>query len=146
MKKIVLTLVAALTIIASGFAMEEVKEEVLQAFNAKFPGAKEVSWTTGGSNYYKASFLFYGTHMVAWYETNGKFISVTRNMSSTELPLYLRNSIKVNYGNYWITDVVEESNKNGFTYYITLENADYKITLVSKKGSNWEVYEKHEKV
>ncbi len=66
-------------------------------------------------------------------------------MSSTELPLYLRNSIKVNYTNYWITDVVEESNKHGFTYYITLENADYKIILVSKKGSNWEVSEKHEK-
>src|SRR4030095_6976564 len=144
MKKIVLTLVSALVIVTSVFATEEVKSEVLQAFNAKFPGAREVSWTSG-SNYYKATFIFYGTQMVAWYEMNGKFISVTRNMISTELPLYLRNSIKINYTNYWITDVVEESNKNGFTYYITLENADQKIILVSKKGSNWELYEKHEK-
>ena len=144
MKKIVLTLVAALVIVTSVFATEEVKSEVLQAFNAKFPGAKEVNWTSG-NNYYKATFIFYGTHMVAWYEMSGKFISVTRNMSSTELPLYLRNSIKINYTDYWITDVVEESNKNGFTYYITLENADYKIILVSRKGSNWEVDEKHEK-
>jgi len=144
MKKIVLTLVAALVIVTSVFATEEVKSEVLQAFNAKFPGAKEVNWTSG-NNYYKATFIFYGTYMVAWYEMNGKFISVTRNMSSTELPLYLRNSIKINYTDYWITDVVEESNKNGFTYYITLENADYKIILVSRKGSNWEVDEKHEK-
>ena len=144
MKKIVLALVAALVIVTSVFANEEVKSEVLQAFNVKFPGAKQVNWTSG-SNYYKATFIFYGTHMVAWYEMNGKFISVTRNMSSTELPLYLRNSIKINYTDYWITDVVEESNKNGFTYYITLENADYKIILVSRKGSNWEVDEKHEK-
>jgi len=144
MKKIVLALVAALVIVTSVFANEEVKSEVLQAFNAKFPGAKEVNWTSG-NNYYKATFIFYGTYMVAWYEMNGKFISVTRNMSSTELSLYLRNSIKINYSNYWITDVVEESNKNGFTYYITLENADQKIILVSKQGSNWELYEKHEK-
>ncbi len=144
MKKIVLTLVAALVILNSLFATVEVRAEVLNAVNAKFPGAKEVRWSSK-SNYYKATFIFYGTHMVALYETNGKFISVTRNMSSTELPLYLRNSIKVNYTNYWITDVVEESNKHGFTYYITLENADYKIILVSKKGSNWEVSEKHEK-
>ena len=144
MKKIVLTLVTALIIVTSVFATKEVTSEVLEAFNAKFPGAKEVSWASG-SNYYKAAFIFYGTHMVACYDMNGKFISVTRNMSSTELPLYLRNSIKNNYTNYWITDVVEESNKNGFTYYITLENADYKIILVSKKGSNWELYEKHEK-
>jgi len=66
-------------------------------------------------------------------------------MSSTELPLYLRSSLKNNYTNYWITDLVEESNKNGFTFYITLENADYKIILVSKKGSDWELDEKHEK-
>ena len=144
MKKILLTLVAALVIVTSVFATEEVKTEVLQAFNAKFPGAKEVAWTSG-SNYYKATFTFYGTRMVAWYQVNGRFISVTRNMSSTELPLYLRNSIKVHYTDYWISDVVEESNKYGFTYYITLENADTKIILVSKKGSDWELYEKHEK-
>jgi hypothetical protein len=144
MKKIALTLVTVLIVVTSVLATEEVKSEVLEAFNAKFPGAKEVSWSSG-RNYYKATFIFYGTHMVAWYEMSGKFISVTRNMSSTELPLYLRNSIKINYTDYWITDVVEESNKNGFTYYITLENADYKIVLVSKKGSDWELDEKHEK-
>ena len=144
MKKIVLTLVTALIIVTSVFATKEVTSEVLGAFNAKFPGAKEVSWSSG-RNYYKATFIFSGTQMVAWYEMSGKLISVTRNMSSTELPLYLRNSIKNNYTNYWITDLVEESNKNGFTFYITLENADYKIVLVSKKGSDWELDEKHEK-
>ena len=144
MKKIVLTLVTALIVVTSVFATEEVTSEVLEAFNAKFPGAKEVSWSSG-RNYYKATFIFSGTQMVAWYEMSGKLISVTRNMSSTELPLYLRNSIKNNYTNYWITDLVEESNKNGFTFYITLENADYKIILVSKKGSDWELDEKHEK-
>ena len=144
MKKIALTLVTVLIVVTSVLATEEVKSEVLQAFNAKFPGAKEVSWSSG-RNYYKATFIFSGTQMVAWYEMSGKLISVTRNMSSTELPLYLRNSIKNNYTNYWITDLVEESNKNGFTFYITLENADYKIILVSKKGSDWELDEKHEK-
>jgi hypothetical protein len=83
--------------------------------------------------------------MIAWYETTGRFISVTRSMSSTELPLYLRYRLKTSYTNYWISDVVEESNKNGFTYYITLENANKKIVLISKKGSNWEIFQKHEK-
>lgn len=144
MKKIALTLVTVLIVVTSVLATEEVKSEVLEAFNAKFPGAKEVSWSSG-RNYYKATFIFSGTQMVAWYEMSGKLISVTRNMSSTELPLYLRSSLKNNYTNYWITDLVEESNKNGFTFYITLENADYKIILVSKKGSDWELDEKHEK-
>jgi len=75
MKKIVITLVAAFVTVTSVFANEEVKSEVLQAFNAKFPGAKEVSWTNV-SKHYKATFIFYGTHMVAWYEMNGKFINM----------------------------------------------------------------------
>ena len=85
MKKIVLTLVTALIVVTSVFATKEVTSEVLEAFNAKFPGAKEVSWSSG-RNYYKATFIFSGTQMVAWYEMSGKLISVTRNMSSTELP------------------------------------------------------------
>ena len=144
MKKFFLTIMAALVLMTSVFGKEEVTSEVLKAFNEKFIGAKEVTWTSS-NNHYKATFTYYGTHMVAWYETNGSFISVTRSMSSTELPLYLRNSIKTNYSGYWISDVVEESNKQGFTYYITLENADQKLVLISKKGNNWQIHQKHDK-
>ena len=146
MKKILTTLVLAIAVVTSALANnEKVKQEVLDAFNSKFSKAQHVTWETGYT-YYKAAFNYYGNWMTAWYTTSGKFISVTRNMSSTELPLYLRNSLKNNYSGYWITDVVEESNKNGFSYYITLEDADNKFVLKSRSGGDWTLYSKQQKL
>lgn len=145
MKKIIITVAIIVNLTISAFATEEkVKPEVLHAFNSKFSNAQHVTWVSG-DNYYKAAFSYYDTWMFAWYTTDGKFIGVTRNISSTELPLYLRNSLKTKYTGYWITDLVEESNKGGFSYYITLENASEKIVLKSKNGSDWEAYHKHNK-
>jgi hypothetical protein len=145
MKKILITLAIIIKLTADTFATEEkVNPAVLHAFNSKFPNAQEVSWVAG-DKYYKAAFSYYGTWMSAWYTTTGKFISVTRNFSSTELPLYLRNSLKTRYAGYWITDLVEESGKSGFSYYITIENADKRIVLKSKSGDDWETYNEYEK-
>lgn len=145
MKKIIITVAIIVNLTVSAFANEEkVKPEVLHAFNSQFSNAQHVTWVAD-NNHYKAAFNYYGTWMFAWYTTAGKFIGVTRNISSTELPLYLRNSLKTKYAGYWITDLVEESNKGGFSYYVTLENASQKIVLKSKNGSDWESYHKNNK-
>jgi len=145
MKKILIVMTMILTLAANAFAGEEIKPEVLDAFKNKFSNAEDVTWVTG-TNYYKAAFIYYGSRMFAYYSTTGKLIGVTRNISSTELPLYLRNNLKNRYEDYWITDVVEESNNNGFSYYITIQNADNKIVLKSKYGSDWTIYSNQRKV
>lgn len=145
MKKILIAITLIFTLSANAFAGEEIKPEVLDAFKNKFSNAQDVTWVAG-SNYYKAAFVYYGSRMSAYYSTTGKLFGVTRNISSTELPLYLRDNLKNRYEDYWITDVVEESNSNGFSYYITIQNADNKIVLKSKYGSAWTIYSKQQKV
>jgi hypothetical protein len=146
MKKILLVITLIFTLAANAFATEEkIKPEVLDAFKNKFSNAQDVTWVAG-NNYYKATFNYYGSQMFAYYTTTGKLMGVTRYMSSTELPLYLRNTLKEKYTNYWISNVVEESNKNGFSYYITIENADIKIVLKSKCGGDWTIYSKQQKL
>ncbi len=145
MKKILIAIILIFTLAANAFATEEkIKPEVLDAFKNKFSNAQDVTWVAG-NNYYKATFNYYGSQMFAYYTTTGKLMGVTRYMSSTELPLYLRNTLKEKYTSYWISNVVEESNKNGFSYYITIENADIKIVLKSKYGSDWTIYSKQQK-
>jgi len=145
MKKIIITLAIIIKLTADTFAAEEkVNPAVMNAFNSKFRDAQQVTWAIS-DNYYKAAFNYHGTCMSAWYTATGKFISVTRNFSSTELPLYLRNSLKTKYAGYWITDLVEESSKSGFSYYITIENADKRIVLKSKEGDDWEKYHEYNK-
>lgn len=144
MKKILLVITMILTLAANTFAGEEIKPEVLDAFNSKFNNAKDVTWMAG-SNYYKATFIYYGSQMFAYYTTTGKLMGVTRNISSTELPLFLRNNLQKKYQDFWITDLVEESNTYGFSYYITIEDANQKIVLKSKYGSDWTIYSKQQK-
>jgi hypothetical protein len=145
MKKIVITMVLIVKLAADVFAAEEkIKPEVLDAFNSRFSGARDITWIAS-ANYYKASFNYYGSQMFAYYTTTGKLKGVTRNIRSTELPLYLRNTLQKKYANYWISNLVEESNTRGFSYYITVENADQKIVLKSAYGNDWEAYHKYNK-
>jgi hypothetical protein len=146
MKKILIVITLFFTLSANTFAGDdEVKQEVLNAFKATFTTAQDVTWVAG-NDHYKAAFQYYGMQMFAYYSTSGKLIGVTRHMSSTELPLFLLYSLKENHGNYWITNVVEESNKNGFSFYVTLEDAKTRIILKSKHGSSWTVYSQQQKL
>jgi hypothetical protein len=145
MKRMMITLVMIVTLTSGAFAgNEKIKQEVLDAFKNKFPYAQDVTWTEGDS-YYQATFTFNGARLNAFYSTEAKLKYVARNIISTQLPLYLQNSLKMNYAHYWITDLFELSGKKGFSYYITLEDADEKVVLKSAAGSDWELYKKTEK-
>lgn len=142
MKKIIITLAAIMTLSLCAFAGEEnVRPEVLKAFQSKFETAQDVEWKAG-SNYYKANFTYNGYRLVAFYNSDAELLGITRYIVSAQLPLYLQNKIKSKYQNYWITDLFELSNAAGFIYYITLENADQKIILKSEYGSDWQVFQK----
>ena len=71
-------------------------------------------------------------------------IALTRNLSSLELPIALQASLKKNYDCYWISDLIEVAREQGTSYYITLENADTKLTLKSS-GLDWSSYKKQRK-
>ena len=145
MKKVFMLLLVAITAMKSLLASDEkIKLGVLNAFKKKFPDAKEVSWQVNDNNY-KVAFTYYGAWMSAYYNGSGELLGVTRNISSLQLPLYLQNSLREKFAEYWITNVVEESNKKGYSYYITINDADYKIVLLSKYGSGWTLYSKQQK-
>ena len=145
MKKILIAITILFTVAANAFAGEEIKPEVLDAFKNKFTCAKEVTWEAG-SNYYKAAFNYNGNWLFAYFSKTGGLIGLTRNISSTQLPMYLQSSLQKKYDDFWITGLVEESNAKGFNYYITIRDADQKIVLKSKNGGDWEIYSKQQKL
>jgi hypothetical protein len=144
MKKMIMTLAIALITLSSFAGEENVSSRVLDAFKTEFTGAKDVEWTTG-SNYYKASFLFNGQHVYAFYDLDGELMGVTRYISSLDLPISLQADLKKGYSNCWISDLFEVSNADGTSYYITMENADTKIILKSTGGESWSLYKKSNK-
>ena len=146
MKKIMLMLALVFTI-GTSFAYtgeEAINKQALNAFKKEFAGATEAAWTVG-DNFYKVTFSLNDQQLFAYYNVQGDFIAVTRNISSLQLPLSLQTSLKRSYNNYWISDLFEVAKNDGTTYYVTLETADAKIILRSADGSDWSVYQKSKK-
>jgi len=144
MKKIIIMLAITISSLAAFAGEENVNTKVLNAFSHEFAGAKDVKWTAN-KTFYKASFVFNGQYVCAFYKLDGELMAMSRNISSLDMPMKLQTSLKNNYSGYWISDLFEISNNDGTNYYITMENAGSKLVLKSTGGSNWNVYKKSAK-
>jgi hypothetical protein len=53
--------------------------------------------------------------------------------------------LRRNYSDYWVSDLFECDADGSTSYFITIENADSKVTLRSN-GGDWETYTKSTKI
>jgi hypothetical protein len=144
MKRLLVTLTIALSFISlSSFANDEVSPRAIKSFNSSFKNATEVKWTIT-DDYFKADFALNGQYVSAFYDTDGKMVALTRNISSLQLPIALQAELKKGYDAYWISDVIEVANETGTSYYITLETADTQLVLKSE-GDSWNNFKKQRK-
>lgn len=146
MKRFLTILTVMLSVSLSSFAEgdEKVSPVVLEAFKTSFKQAKEVDWTVK-ENMYKAQFNLEGQYITAYYDCDGKMVAMTRNISTTQLPISLQTSLKSQIQDLWITDLFEVSNEEGTSYYATLENSDTKQVLKASGNSDWNNFQKQRK-
>lgn len=139
-------LVAMLLTASSTFATptDDSNETVKVAFHKDFKKA-ELTATEVKATYTKLTFKLNGVVMYAFYSDNGQLLAVTRNITSNQLPIQLLLDVKKNYSDYWITDLFELTGDGASNYYITLENADQRVTLRSNGSDTWETYERKSK-
>ena|SRR5438067_10514456 len=146
MKRLFLTMAIVFSLFTLSSFADDVKVSVpvLKSFKTAFKNASEVNWSIT-KNIYKANFVTNGQYISAYYDTDGKLIALTRNISSLQLPLSLQSEIRSCYENFWFSDLFEVADEQGTTYYVTLENADSKIILKSESNSSWTTYQKQRK-
>jgi len=142
MKKKMMTLITAIFVSMVVFGGNEVETEVESAFNKRFVNAHDVTWTSN-NNIYKAKFSYSGMWMFAFYDSKAELVAFSRYISSMQLPYFLQRKLKHDYADYWVADLFEVSNDNGFEYYITLQQGEHKIMLVSKDGRRWKTYRRN---
>jgi hypothetical protein len=139
MKKTLIMLAVMITLATRVFAGDEkINPAVENAFKSKFPGAVEVEWLAGPT-YYKATFTYNDTKLFAIFSDDATLMGIARNISSPQLPYFLQTKLRKSFAHYWISDLYEMSNGEGFAYYVTLEDADNKVVLESKEGRDWTV-------
>lgn len=145
MKLIMATLTALISLVSFKSNAQDIRvsSAVVDAFNTSFQNTSNVSWKRSG-DYMKADFNMNGQYVTAFYNQDAALVAVTKNITSTQLPVTLQASLKKGHESYWISDLFELSNENGTTYYATLENSDTKLTLKST-GIAWTTYKKSRK-
>lgn len=145
MKKTILTLaVVAITLGGTAFAGEiNVDKRVRRAFEKEFAGAVDVKWSTV-EDYIKVDFSLNDVPLIACYNAEGEKLAVIRNIQFSILPLVLQFDQKKHFPDYWVSQLFELVNEGGTHYYLTLENANQKIQLVSHGSSEWELVRKDE--
>ena len=145
MKRFLITLTVLFSLISmSSFASDsKVDSRVLKSFQSSFKNATEVDWTVT-NNFYKANFSLNGQYVAAYFDGSGNMMAITRNISSTQLPISLQTNLKNNYEGFWISDLFEVANEEGTTYYVTVENANHKLILRSSNADS-ATYQKQRK-
>jgi len=145
MKKMILALALVFTV-SGAFADDvAVTKQVLQSFRSNFSDATDISWSVGNT-YYKAAFTLNDQKVFAFFDLDGRYLGLSRYISSLQLPVNLHSSLRKQIGQKWITDLFEVANDEGTTYYVTVENADTKFVLMSTTAGGWHMYKKSEKV
>jgi len=119
-------------------------DAVTASFHKDFKKAELLS-SEPGKAFTKLTFKLNDMVMFAYYNTDGQLIAAVRNIKSSQLPIQLMLKVKESYSNCWISDLFEMSADGGTDYYITLEDANTKVTLRSADANNWEVYSRKTK-
>jgi hypothetical protein len=142
-KRIALLLTAFILSVSISFANgnNPVPAEISHSFSHHFATAKNVNWEKI-SNVYKASFELDGNYLFVFYSEDAHFIGIAHNILSDKLPMMLQAQLKMDYSNYWITELIEYSVDHNPGYKITLENADQKVILKSDNLSDWAISSK----
>ena len=124
--------------------VDGVNQKVLSNFQKEFSQAKDIYWQKG-DDFLKASFTLNEKVFFAYYNEAGEKLALVRNLTSFDLPLSLQMELKQSYPQYWISDLFEFNGQDDSAYYVTIENADVKITLKSIGMNTWTVYKRTQK-
>ena len=137
-KQIVLFLTAALLTVSSVFSqLRKIPAEVTEAFKAKFPQAKNVSWTDKISSF-QASFDQDETKMQASFNSKGEWKKTEKDLVLTDLPGVINKEMQNSKYEGWTiksaTQIVESDDK--FEYRIQIEKSALKkkVIYISKEG------------
>ena len=143
MKKLFSLTLSVLLIAATSFATpgnEPANKRITETFTKIFSAAESVQWEQS-SSFTKAQFQLNGAYLSAWFTPEADFMGVSRNLTSTQLPLHLMADLKKNYSQYWITELFEYASTGASDYYVTVENAE-KTIILKGNMNGFSVYKK----
>ncbi|MCU7552384.1 hypothetical protein OCK74_24910 [Chitinophagaceae bacterium LB-8] len=121
MKKILLGLAFLLS--TTAFALDnDIDETIAKRFHETFPTATNIKWYTY-EDYYEVFFDYNQVTCRIHYDLKGNVISVRRDYSEKDLPVFILAKLKQKYPNKKVFGVTEILSGDEVVYEIVLEDA-----------------------
>ena len=141
MPKKILTVLFALSFLfvwRTQAQFRKIPSSVTNAFNEKYPDAKDVSWKDKITSF-QATFTQDDTETAAWFNADGSWKKTEYAVPIKEIPSNIQKRIqKSRYANWEIKDAVKvQKPDNGISYRISLSGAsilDKRILTYSEDG------------
>ena len=148
MKKLTMIFaVVALFTATSAFANtgDKVSKKIQTSFQKSFAGATHVSWEAT-DDFYFASFEMNGKQLDAAYNDQGELLGYSKKMQLAELPLNISKSLKIDFADYSMANLVTEIEYEGKTfYYVSAISKDQVLKLKCLSDGQIQVEEKVKK-
>ena len=136
-KRVTIIAAMVITIASSAFAGDNTLDfKGADAFKKSFPQATEISYTVK-KEFTEVNFTWHNLKLQAFFDRQGNYIGLSREISVKDLPLSYVIGINRQYKDFDITEAIEfDHSENGLSYYVTVVKHDRKYVLnVATDGS-----------
>lgn len=110
-------------------SVEEVPDNILNAFNNEYPNAMEVEWEKEGDEY-EVEFEIDEVEREITYDMQANIVETGIDVSEDELPANTLTYISENYAGYEIDDADEVENGDMSYFEVEIENDQQEIELL----------------
>lgn len=122
MKKIICIAIACMCLCGVSIAKCKPPENVIKAFNQKFPSATDVEWDKENSHEFEASFKLKDQKYSANYSNAGEWLETESPLSYEQLPEKVKNTFKSSYPKAEVEGVSKiENHKGEISFEIEIE-------------------------
>ena len=133
MKKFFVTIALAVAVVSVSFAADggvKIDRKIQAAFQKEFAEAFNPTWESVGSGLFHVSFTQNSEVMDAYYNEEGQLVTLSRYVSSEQLPLMVTKTIASKFGSAHIGQIREVVTENETSYLITAKKD--KSTIIAK--------------
>ena len=120
----------------SMYAQGNTPTAVLTSFQQSFDKAENSSWSTV-KGLYRVDFTIDDQKVAAFFNPAGELVATSREVSLQQIPLALKYDLKKNFDGYEVTNLFEVDNKEGVTYYASINNEKSQLSLESTSSGDW---------
>lgn len=140
-KQLISFAIAFIVLTTTSFAAgNPVPEAIVKDLNQNFSNASDVRWSATNS-YYKASVNMQGKFLEVFYNTDGSFIGISRNITVDQLPLALIKDVQAEKSYAYVAELFElVTEQAGTEYYITYKNA-LETKVYRGAADGWNLYQ-----